>query len=100
MGFSISCRLFEEFSTAIHWVLSNKLAIPAVVHVLDDFLFIGAPETQECMHSLHSFLTLCEDMNIPIKHTTTVYPSTVMFLGNRVGLYTNGVTSILTKSTK
>ena len=74
MGCSISCRLFEDFSTAIHWVLSNKLAIPAVVHVLDDFLFIGSPATQECMHSLQSFLTLCENINIPIKHTKTVYP--------------------------
>ena len=82
MGCSISCRLFEDFSTAIHWVLSNKLAIPAVVHVLDDFLFIGSPATQECMHSLQSFLTLCENINIPIKHTKTVYPSTVIcFLG-------------------
>ena len=75
MGCSISCRLFEEFSTAMHWVLSNKLAIPAVVHVLDDFLFIGKHK-----HS-HQAYKNC----IPI-HSN-------MFLRNRVGLYTNGVTS-------
>ena len=83
----------SEDLTGMHWVLSNKLAIPGVVHVLDDFLFIRATATQECMHSLHSFLILCENINIPIKHTKTVYPSTVMFRGNRFGLYTNGVTS-------
>ena len=46
LGCSISCRFLEEFSTVIHWVLSNILAIPAVVHVLDEFLFIGASATR------------------------------------------------------
>ena len=102
MGCSISCRLFEDFSTAIHWVLSNKLAIPAVVHVLDDFLFIGSPATQECMHSLQSFLTLCENINIPIKHTKTVYPSTVIYVSweSSWTLYKWSHVYLLTKSTK
>ena len=46
LGCSISCRFWGEFSTVIHWMLSNILAIPAVVHVLDEFLFIGASATQ------------------------------------------------------
>ena len=82
MGCSISCKLFEEFSTALQWILQNKLDTPAVVRVLDDFLFIGAPGTTQCTHALESFVKICTDINIPIKHSKTVHPTTVLcFLG-------------------
>lgn len=41
MGCSISCRLFEEFSTALHWVLQHKLQAAGIAHILDDFLFVA-----------------------------------------------------------
>ena len=82
MGCSISCKLFEEFSTALHWILANEFKAAAVVHVLDDFLFIGAAGTQQCEHALYSFIKMCSDINIPIKHSKTVNPCTVItFLG-------------------
>ena len=82
IGCSISCQLFEVFSTAIHWILLNKFHVPAVVHVLDDFLFVGGAGTPQCRHALESFEKLCFDINIPIKHSKTVHPTTVLtFLG-------------------
>lgn len=39
MGCRTSCKIFEEFSTAIEWITQNKLGITHVVHILDDFLF-------------------------------------------------------------
>ena len=78
MACSISCKLFEDFSTALQWILQNKLDTPAVALVLDDFLFIGAPGTAQCTHALDSFMTLCADINIPIKHSKTVHPTTVI----------------------
>ena len=82
MGCSISCKLFEEFSTALQWILQKKLDTPAVVQVLDDFLFIGAPGTAQCTHALESFMKICADINIPIKHSKTFHPTTVIcFLG-------------------
>lgn len=40
MGGSISCSIFESFSTALKWIACKKFVIPQMLHVLDDFLFI------------------------------------------------------------
>lgn len=41
MGCRTSCKIFEEFSTAIEWIAQNKLGIAHVVHVLDNFLLVS-----------------------------------------------------------
>ena len=78
MGCSISCKLFEEFSTALHWIVANEFKAAGIVHVLDDFLFVGAAATQQCDRALQFCIKLCSDMNIPIKHSKTVNPCTVI----------------------
>ena len=40
MGCSISCAIFEAFFSAMEWVAKNKLGIPYMTHVLDDFLIL------------------------------------------------------------
>ena len=65
MRCSISCKLFEEFSTALHWIVANEFKAAGVVHVLDDFLFVGAAARQHCDRALQYFIKLCSDMNIP-----------------------------------
>ena len=81
MECSSSCRIFEVLSCALEWIATNKLGIPAVIHVLDDFLFI-APTEQMAKTSLGKFLQLCESIGIPIAHEKTEGPSRVMtFLG-------------------
>jgi len=40
MGCSSSCQIFEDLSTAMEWVAQNKLQIPDIIHILDDFLII------------------------------------------------------------
>ena len=37
MGLASSCRSFEKLSTAMEWVARNKLEIPYIIHILDDF---------------------------------------------------------------
>ena len=32
-------RHFEEFSTALEWIVVHRLGVTKVVHVIDDFLF-------------------------------------------------------------
>ncbi|XP_069138816.1 uncharacterized protein [Argopecten irradians] len=82
MGCSISCNLFEQLSTALQWSMSNHFQAAGVVHVLDDFLFAGPPDSDKCKNDLVSFLALCQRVGIPIKHTKTVQPTTVItFLG-------------------
>ena len=40
MGCSGSCKIFETFSTSLEWIAKNKLGIPHIIHILDDFLII------------------------------------------------------------
>ena len=41
MGLASSCRTFEMLSTALEWVAHNKLNIPHIIHILDDFFNCG-----------------------------------------------------------
>lgn len=81
MGCSMSCKLFESFSSALEWIAKNKLHIPYIIHVLDDFLFL-APTFESCKLALNSFLALCGNIGVPIAHEKTMGPSTCLeFLG-------------------
>lgn len=81
-GLSYSCNLFEKFSSSLQWILENKFNVQYCVHILDDFLFVGPPNSPECAKALQSFRTLAQDINIPIQEEKTVSPTTVLtFLG-------------------
>ena len=81
MGCSISCNIFEAFSTAIQWIANTKLGIQHMVHVLDDFLII-APSQAESQHQLNKFLAFCEECGIPMAPEKTEGPSpSLTFLG-------------------
>lgn len=84
-GLSYSCNLFEKFekfSSSLQWILENKFDVQYCVHILDDFLFVGPPNSPECAKALQSFRTLAQDINIPIQEEKTVSPTTVLtFLG-------------------
>ena len=36
-------------------------------HILDDFLFVGPPKSDQCQEDLDEFLTLCSKLGVPIK---------------------------------
>ena len=81
MGCSMSCSIFESFSTAIQWIANNKLGIPRMVHVLDDFLIIGS-SPDEVSAQLRRFLDFCEECGIPIAPEKTEGPDQKLaFLG-------------------
>ena len=65
MGCSMSCAIFESFSTAIQWIANNKLGIPRMVHMLDNFLII-ASSAVEVSTQLRRFLEICDECGIPI----------------------------------
>ena len=82
MGLAVSCQWFEGLSNALQWVMENKFQAKGVVHILDDFLFIGPPNTDHYCRTLNNFLHLCQTIGIPIKHSKTVKPCrTLTFLG-------------------
>ena len=80
-GCSSSCRIFETFSTALKWILTNKNKINNVVKVLDDFLFVATSQ-KICHDYLEKFLILCSTLGIPIVPHKTVWPvNKITFLG-------------------
>ena len=74
-GLSTSCKIFETFSTAIQWVLKNKLNVKNVSHILDDFMFIGPPSSNICEQYLNKFFYLACDVGIPIKQFKNCSPN-------------------------
>jgi len=80
MGSSVSCSIFEDFSTAIQWILINKLGVLHMSHILDDFMFFGKSNTSQCNLYLHSFLQLAKSIGLPIKASKTVHPTTLVQL--------------------
>jgi hypothetical protein len=77
MGLSISCNIFEQFSNAIQWILCTKLNVKCMSHILDDYIFMGDAHSDACEHGLRQFFMLAQQVNIPIKHSKTCYPTTV-----------------------
>jgi hypothetical protein len=81
MGCASSCQTFESFSSALAWILTNKLGVGRMVKVLDDFLFLANTES-DCRKHLNSFLTLCREVGVPVSREKTLGPMTTLtFLG-------------------
>lgn len=81
-GLSYSCALFETFSTSLQWMVEHKLQISGCAHILDDFLFVGPSNYDQCLMELNKFLTMAKDLGIPIKQEKTVLPCTTLsFVG-------------------
>lgn len=77
MGLSSSCAIFEAFSTALEWLSINHLGACAVLHILDDFLFIAKTKDQ-CEHDLANFIWMCNYLGVPLAPEKTVGPATVL----------------------
>jgi hypothetical protein len=56
MDASSSVAISESFSTSLQCILFNKLKVRFVSHIIDDFIFIGAPSSNECHSALDAFL--------------------------------------------
>lgn len=81
MGAASSCRTFEIFSTALEWIARNKCKSRAVIHILDDFLFI-APAYDEAYLALSHFKEICCMVGVPLSQNKTYLPATTMeFMG-------------------
>ena len=75
-GLSSSCSIFEAVSSALEWISVHQLRV-AVLHILDDFLFI-APTKDQCNRDLANFVCLCEYLGVPLAPKKTVGPDTVL----------------------
>ena len=88
MGCSSSCNIFETFSTALKRIASTKLQASAVMHILDEFLFL-APSRDQCHRDLDNFIKLCSDVGVPIEMRKPSVPRPVYnLLGSPLTLLT------------
>jgi hypothetical protein len=81
-GASISCAIFEEFSTFVQWATQTFSHNSNIDHYLDDFFFAGKAYSNDCLTLMSNFEYVCKDMNIPINEEKSEGPSTVLtYLG-------------------
>ena len=78
MGASISCSLFEKFSTVLHWSTEIRSKNPNSLHYLDDFVFVGESNTLRCHESLSTFRNICDVWRVPLAEDKTVEPVEVL----------------------
>lgn len=76
MGASSSCAIFESFSTALVFALEDRFGFNFVSHLIDDFVFLGPPNSSMCLKALLTFFAMGEYIGLPFKKEKTVYPST------------------------
>jgi len=77
MGLSSSCQVFEHFSTALQWIAMNHLHISHMLHILDDFLIIS-PTERAVGAQLQDFITLCNELGVPLAPEKTEGPTTII----------------------
>lgn len=80
-GCSISCALFEKFSTFLEWCARKASDSEAIIHYLDDFCGGGGSEV-EARRILASILDTFEELGVPVAPEKVEGPSTsIKFLG-------------------
>ncbi|XP_074522596.1 uncharacterized protein LOC141787817, partial [Halichoeres trimaculatus] len=82
---TFGCRsspfIFNLVSEALCWILLNNIRLPAVLHLLDDFLLIDPPHDNSCS-SLTKLKQLFNKLGVPLSDEKTLGPATSLeFLG-------------------
>lgn len=68
--------IFTALTDALQWILERR-GVSYVAHYLDDFITLGAPESDECPN-----IQVCQELGIPLAPHKTVGPTTcLIFLG-------------------
>lgn len=76
MGYSLSCALFEQFSSSLQYALFSKFSFSSLSHILDNFMFISPSGSPMCQQQLSAFLSISQCVVIAIKASKIVLPST------------------------
>ena len=66
IGCSDSCQLFEKFATFLEWIVINRAQTNSIEHYLDDFFFVGKPNSNDCNWLMTHFRGLCGELGVPL----------------------------------
>ena len=73
--------MFNQFVEALQWILSHNYNI-CLIHYLDDYFLVGPPDAQNCAAAVHTTLTVCTALGIPVALDKLEGPATkVTYLG-------------------
>lgn len=75
-GCSKSCKIFETLSTFLEWAVKFKTQLDTVHHYLDDFIFIGKSNPDNCSALMHTFQDICSEIGVPLNEDKTIEPTT------------------------
>ena len=79
-GAAISCAIFEDISTLIHWIVQRR-AGHALIHYLDDF-FTVHPLKGVCKRIMDNFRDVCSEIGMPVAQEKSAGPvQVIQFLG-------------------
>ena len=82
MGCAVSSNIFEKFATFLHWLVEKKSGLSTLDHYLDDFLFAGKAQSNNCRVLRDCFLETTAELGVPIATEKSKGPVTVLtFLG-------------------
>lgn len=60
----------------VEWILVNGHDISELMHYLDDFITAGPPSSDLCARNLHTSLSVCRSLGLPLHPNKCVGPST------------------------
>ena len=79
-GSAISCAIFEEIATLIHWIFKQRTAI-RFVHYLDDYLWVHK-QFIVCMSAYQAVQQVAAEVGLPLAPEKFVWPTQrIEFLG-------------------
>ena len=60
-GLRSAPKIFTAVADGLRWILSNRGVGPSL-HYLDDFLFVGPPQSSQCRESLQLAVAVCQEL--------------------------------------
>ena len=80
-GLRSAPKVFTAVADALMWIF-RKYGVCAGIHYLDDYLFVGAPDSNECQQAIALALKICEWLGVHVSMHKLEGPSTlIVFLG-------------------
>lgn len=82
-GLTSSCRLWELYASALHWILRKEVDMDGMVHYVDDFLFlVRSSDEARARRCIEHIMSICRDLGIPMAPDKTEGPTfKLVFLG-------------------
>ena len=80
-GARSSCKIFEEFTTSVQWILDNETNLTNSSHYLDDFIMVPA-SSAICAYYMSTLQDICNFIGAPLSPDKMVGPMQIInFLG-------------------